>query len=122
MDFRATRFFPKKRGYTKFYMEVRQVENSEGLIKVLNRTMRKKIESVVRFLSSQRTGQQEMLEYDCYTERTTVNLPANYMLMILEDLSYHLGIEGHVYMGLRRKEVQTKDVYYRNHTSSSTRT
>ena len=64
VDFVAARFFPKKRGYTKFYKEGCRVENNEGLIKLLNRTMRKKIRSVVRLLSSQRTGQQEMFEYN----------------------------------------------------------
>ena len=64
------RFFCKKRGHTKFYMEGGQVKNNEGLTEVLNRTMSKKIGSVLRLLSSQRTGQQEMFEYDSYTQRT----------------------------------------------------
>ena len=41
VDFLAARFFPKKRGYTKFYMEGGRIEDNKGLIKVLNRTMRK---------------------------------------------------------------------------------
>ena len=52
----------------------------------------------MRLLSSQRTGQQEMFEYHSYTQRTTVNLPTNYILIIPEDLSYQLGMEGRVYM------------------------
>ena len=48
VDFVASRFFPKKRRYTKFYMDASWVEDNESLIKVLNRTMRKKIGSVVR--------------------------------------------------------------------------
>ena len=116
VDFVAARFFPEKRRYTKFYMEGCQVENNEGLIKLLNSTMRKKIRSVVRLLSSQRTGQQEMFEYNSYTQRTTVNIPANYMLIIPEDLSYQLGMEGRVYTGPRTKAARTTDVNYRNHT------
>ena len=113
VDFVAARFLPEKRGYTKFYMEGGRVENNEGLIKVLNRTMRKMMGSVVRLLSS---GQQEMFEYDSYTQRTTVNIPANYMLIIPEDLSYQLGMEGRVYMGPRTKAARTTDLNYRNHT------
>ena len=116
VDFMAARFFRKKRGYTKFYMEGGWVEDNEGLIKVLNRTIRENIRSVVRLLSSQRTGQQEMFEYDSYTQRTTVNLPVKYMLIIPEDLSYQLCMEGHVYMGPQTKAVQTTDMNYRNHT------
>ena len=48
VDFVASRFFPQKRGYTKFYMEGGQVEDKKGLIKILNRTMRKKTGNVVR--------------------------------------------------------------------------
>ena len=88
VDFVATRFFPEKKGYTKFYMEGSRVKDSKGLIKVLNRTLRKKIGSVVRLLSSQITGQQEMFEYNSYTQRTTVNVPAHYILLIPEGLSY----------------------------------
>ena len=116
VDFVAARFFPEKRGYPKFYMEGSWVENNEGLIKVLNRTMRKMIGSVVRLLSSQRSGQQEMFEYASYTQRTTVNIPVNYMLIIPEDLSYQLGMEGRVYMGPRTKAARTTDVNYRNNT------
>ena len=56
-----------------------------------------------------------MFEYDSYTQRTTVNLPVNYMLIIPEDLSYQLGLEGCVYMGPRTKAVRTTDVDYINH-------
>ena len=31
-DFMSARFFPKKMGYTKFYMEGGRVEDKEGLI------------------------------------------------------------------------------------------
>ena len=50
-----------------------------------------------------------------YTQRTTVNIPPNYMLIIPEDLSYQLGMEGRVYMGPRMKAARTTDVNYRNH-------
>ena len=43
-------FFPEKRGYTKFYVQGGWVEDNESLIKVLNRTMRKKIGDVVRLV------------------------------------------------------------------------
>ena len=65
--------------------------------------MRKKIRCVVRLCSSERTGQQEMFEYDSYSQRTTVNVPANYMVIIPDDLSYQLGMEGCVYLGPRIK-------------------
>ena len=34
------------------------------------------------------------------------------MLIMSEGLSYQLGMEGHIYMGPRTKETQTKDVDY----------
>ena len=57
-----------------------------------------------------------MFEYASYTQRTMVNIPANYMLKIPEDLSYQLGMEGHVYMGPWTKGPQTTDFNYRNHS------
>ena len=108
VDFVAEKIFPLSRGFTNFYMEGVSIEIIPELIKLVNKTMGKRIEEAVG--SKKKFSQQEVFEYKSYTMKTSVALLDNHMLDIPEDLSYQLSIGRP-----RTRCTQTMDSNYRNH-------
>ena len=78
--------------------------------------MRKNTREMVDLLGNKKGSPQEMFGYNSYTMKTRVTVPDKCPLIIREDLSNQLSIEGRIYMGPRTKGTQTTNVNNRNHT------